>query len=84
MTIMSLPYSSTVQFLPISSRPPRGMIFSFSAKRILLSKMGRQNGRNKQATVFQNPALNRLFCRKTPAKYEIFDARVCPPGANQG
>ncbi len=33
-TIMSLPYSSTVMFLPISFKPPSGMIFSFSANKI--------------------------------------------------
>ena len=30
-TIISRPYSSTVIFLPISSRPPRGIIFNFGA-----------------------------------------------------
>ena len=32
MMMMSLPYSRTVIFLPISLSPPRGMIFNFSAK----------------------------------------------------
>ena len=29
-TIMSFPHSNTVMFLPIASRPPRGMIFSLA------------------------------------------------------
>jgi len=35
-TIMSRPYSRTVMFLPISPRPPRGIMRSFFIKKVLL------------------------------------------------
>ena len=51
MTIISLPYSRTVMFLPISSRPPRGIIFSFSANlKFTPFKKRRKGITNKQPT----------------------------------
>ena len=46
-TIMSLPYSSTVMFLPISFKPPSGMIFSFSANKITTPLMIQTYKQNK-------------------------------------
>ena len=66
-TIMSLPYSSTVMFLPISFRPPSGMIFSFSANKIttpLMIQTYKQNKPQHSCADCQNNLLSRKFRRE--------------------
>ena len=96
ITIISFPYSRTVQFLPISSRPPRGIIFSFSAN---LDDNSFQNvhgnaieAQQAGSRFPQNPTPNRRFLEKTPAMFfslrearpRLPNARVKPvPGAGE-
>ena len=72
-TIISLPYSKTVIFLPISSSPPRGIIFSFSANLNKISFQISQNIKGSTAQ-FSKSRQREIFYRMKVLKAEEYFA----------